>query len=92
MHITYDPVGEDFLLIDQGRVIQRIFIDPGSCPEDTEDAHRFLMRLKRPVTRADQSRSPIDKKIMIDESKITRYDKRGRPILDDLFIELDITA
>lgn len=92
MHITYDPVAEDFLLIDQGRVIERVYLH-ADMGFGEEKALALLARLRRPARPSDPSRKPIDAKPgvpLYEESQVKRYKPNGLPLLTLEDLELDI--
>lgn len=89
MRLEYDPAAEDFLLIDQGRVVKRIFLE-----RDDYVGHTDVMNmLKRPARSADPVRTSIDKPTPTpyDESLVKRFKQNGAPLLDlpEIDIELE---
>lgn len=97
MRLEYDPVAEDFLLIDQGRVIERVWIpfhlnSGGVEGSELEAAYELLRKLKRPARSTDPARTSIDKPTPApyDETLVKRFKQSGAPLLDLPDIELDM--
>lgn len=95
MRLEYDPVAEDFLLIEQGRVVERVLIYPSYLwsEDDIPEVGRILDRLRRPARSADPVRTSIDKPTPtpVDEALIKRFKPNGAPLLDlpEIDIELE---
>lgn len=92
MRLEYDPVAEDFLLIEQGRVIAREFLDLEEG-WDSNKAVELLRRLKRPARSTDPVRTSLDKPTPtpVDETLVKRFKPNGAPLLDlpEIDIELE---
>lgn len=90
MRLEYDPVAEDFLLIDQGRVLYRQYIDPTIDSRDMAQA--LINRLRRPARSTDLARTSLDKPrpIEYDEDRVKRFKANGAPLLDLPDIELEL--
>lgn len=88
MKLEYDPVAEDFLLIEGSRIVGREYVDR----DDSDGALALLQRLRRTVRKSDLSRTSLDKPrpIEVDETQVRRFNPKGYPVLDLSGLDLDL--
>ncbi len=92
MRLEYDPIAEDFLLIDQGKVVSRVYIGNSHTVENALDAMEMLRTLR--AKKGGVARTSIDKPRpqVYDESLVKRFTPSGKriaPVLMDLELDLD---